>query len=249
MAYDGSAYVGFQSQKNGLAIQDVVEKALKTIFKEEIRIVMASRTDAKVHAKGQVFHFDNDKEIDPYRLKGAINSFLPKDMHILKVEKASKNFHSRYMVKDKTYEYLINLGEYDVFLNNYAYQCPYKLDLDLMKEGAKAYVGRHNFASFNTTPYTVKEDQHRTIYEFNLTKKGNLLTIKVRGDGFLRNMVRIMVGTLIDLGRGKKSLEDIKEMLENPCKSTRRYNITGSGLYLKKIRHYKSYREYLRHLG
>lgn len=237
IAYNGNNYVGFQSQPNGPTIQDNIEKALKEIFHEDIRIIMASRTDAKVHAYGQVFHFDNDKEMDPYRLKGALNSLTNKDIHVIKVEVVSKNFHARFNVKNKTYKYLINIGEYDVFLDGFAYQCHYKLDLDLMKKGAKLYLGTHDFSSFNTTPYEDKADQTRTITEFKITRKKDLLTITVTGDGFLKNMVRIMVGTLIDLGRGKKSLTDIENMLAVPNKKAVRYNITGSGLYLYKIRY------------
>ena len=237
LAYNGNNYVGFQSQKNGITIQDTIEKALKTIFNKDIRIVMASRTDAGVHAKGQVFHFDNEKKMDNYKLKGAINALVPKDIHIIKVEKVSEAFHARYSVKNKTYEYLINIGEYDVFLDGFAYQCFYKLDVNLMKKGAELFLGTHDFSSFNTTPYKDKADQSRTITEFKITKSKNVLKIRVTGDGFLRNMVRIMVGTLIDLGRGQKTLSDIKEMLNKPCKTTRRYNITGNGLYLIKIRY------------
>ena len=237
LAYDGNNYVGFQSQRNGLAIQDLIESALKVIFKEDIRIVMASRTDAKVHAYGQVFHFDSDKKKDPYKLKGSINALVPKDIHIIDIKYVSDDFHARYSVKEKTYEYLINIGEYDVFLNGYAYQCFYKLDIDLMKRGALLFLGTHDFSSFNTTPYSVKENQVRTISEFKIIKNKNILKIRVTGDGFLRNMVRIMVGTLIDLGRGQKNIEDIEKMLEKPSKNTKRYNITGSGLYLVKIKY------------
>lgn len=237
LAYDGNNYVGFQSQKNGLAIQDVIEKALKIIFKEDIRIVMASRTDAGVHAKGQVFHFDTNKKKDTYKLKGSINALIPKDIHIIEVKNVSDKFHARYSVKSKTYEYLINTGEYDVFLDGYAYQCFYKLDLELMKKASKIFLGTHDFSSFNTTPYKDKENQTRTISEFKIIKKKDLLVIRITGDGFLRNMVRIMVGTLIDLGRGQKSIDDIKKMLDTPSKNTKRYNITGNGLYLVKIKY------------
>ena len=235
LAYKGNNYVGFQSQINGLAIQDVLEAVLKTIFGNDIRLVMASRTDAGVHAKGQVFHFDSEKEMDVYRLKGSMNGLLPKDIHILNVEKVNEDFHARYSVKSKTYEYLINLGEYDVFLDGFAYQCFYKLDLDLMKKGAELYLGTHDFAGFNTTPYSVKENQTRTISDFSFHLKDELLVIRVTGDGFLKNMVRIMVGTLVDLGRGKKTLADIEMMLKKPDKSTRRNNIDACGLYLVSI--------------
>ena len=235
IAYDGADYAGFQSQINALAIQDIIENVLEKIFGKKIRIVMSSRTDAGVHAKGQVFHFDADKEKEDYKLKFSMNSLLPKDIHVIKVEKVSDKFHARYSVKKKTYEYLINIGEYDVFLNGYAYQCFYKLDVDLMKKGAEMFLGEHDFSSFNTSSLKEYPNQVRNITEFSITRKKDLLKIKVTSSGFLRNMVRIMVGTLIDLGRGLKTLDDIQDMLDHPNKTTRRYNADPNGLYLVKI--------------
>ncbi len=235
LAYDGKNYAGFQSQTNAVAIQDIVERAIERVFGEKIRIIMSSRTDAGVHALGQVFHFDSDKEKDEGKLKFSLNSLLPDDIHVTQVKQVSRDFHARYSVKKKTYEYLINIGEYDVFLKGRAYQCFYKLDVDLMKEGAKLFVGEHDFTSFNTSSLKEYPNQVRNITEFSITRKKDLLKIRVTSSGFLRNMVRIMVGTLIDLGRGKKSLEDVKNMLEYPNKSTRRYNADPNGLYLVKI--------------
>ena len=235
LAYDGKNYEGFQSQTNAVAIQDIVEKAIERVFGEKIRIVMSSRTDAGVHALGQVFHFDSDKEKEEGKLKFSLNSLLPDDIHVMEVKQVSRDFHARYSVKKKTYEYLINIGEYDVFLKGRAYQCFYKLDVDLMKEGAKLFLGEHDFTSFNTSSLKEYPNQVRNITEFSITRKKDLLKIKVTSSGFLRNMVRIMVGTLIDLGRGKKSLDDVKNMLENPSKTTRRYNADPNGLYLVKI--------------
>ncbi|MBQ5444325.1 MAG: tRNA pseudouridine(38-40) synthase TruA [Erysipelotrichaceae bacterium] len=235
LAYDGKNYAGFQSQTNAVAIQDIVEKAIERVFGEKIRIVMSSRTDAGVHALGQVFHFDSDKEKEEGKLKFSLNSLLPDDIHVMEVKQVSRDFHARYSVKKKTYEYLINIGEYDVFLKGRAYQCFYKLDVDLMKEGAKLFLGEHDFTSFNTSSLKEYPNQVRNITEFSITRKKDLLKIKVTSSGFLRNMVRIMVGTLIDLGRGKKSLDDVKNMLENPSKTTRRYNADPNGLYLVKI--------------
>ena len=235
LAYDGRNYAGFQSQKNATAIQDIVEGAIERVFSEKIRIIMSSRTDAGVHAYGQVFHFDTDKEKDEGKLKLSLNSLLPDDIHVVEVKKISRDFHARYSVKKKTYEYLINLGEYDVFLKGRAFQCFYKLDVDLMKEGAKLFLGEHDFSSFNTSSLKEYPNQVRNITEFSITRKKDILKIRVTSSGFLRNMVRIMVGTLIELGRGKKSLDDIKDMLEHPCKSTRRYNADPNGLYLVKI--------------
>ena len=237
VAYDGNKYVGFQSQKNGLAIQDVIEKALKMIFCKDVRIVMSSRTDAGVHALGQVFHFDDERIIPEEKLQYAINSSIPKDIYIKKIEYVDENFHARYSVKEKTYQYIINKGEYDVFLNGYAYQCHYKLDVDLMKQGAKLYLGTHDFGSFNTSSYKEYPNQVRTIKEFKIVEKKDLIYITVTGTGFLRNMVRIMVGTLLDLARGQKDISEVKHMVEVPSKNTRRYNIDPHGLYLKKIKY------------
>lgn len=235
VAYDGNHYAGFQSQINALTIQDVIEKVLNTIFGQKIRIVMSSRTDAGVHARGQVFHFDSEKIINEGKLKFSMNGLLPADIHILKIEKVSEDFHARYSVKKKTYEYLINIGEYDVFLNGYAYQCFYKLDIELMKKAAQLFIGTHDFTSFNTSSLKDYPNQIRTIYEFKIMQKKNLLIIRITSTGFLRNMVRIMVGTLIDLGRGQKSFEEVENMLNKPIRSTRRYNVDPHGLYLDKI--------------
>ena len=237
LAYDGNDYVGFQSQKNGLAIQDVIEKVIYKIFNEKTRIIMSSRTDSGVHAKYQVIHFDAKKEINPYRLKGFFNGLLPKNIHVNDVKIVSEDFHARFNVKSKTYEYLINNGEYDVFLNGYAYQCNYHLDIEKMKKCAKLFIGKHDFASFNTTPYNEKPDQVRTITQFDIIKKGSLIKIRVTGDGFLKNMVRIMVGCLVDVARGNKNIKEIKEMINKPSKNYKKYNINANGLYLVKIRY------------
>ncbi len=237
VAYDGNNYAGFQSQINALTIQDVIEEVLLKIFGKKIRIIMSSRTDAGVHAKGQVFHFDSVITKDLYKLKYSLNCLLPKDIHVIKVEEVSEKFHARFSVKTKTYEYIINTGEYDVFLDGYAYQCNYKLDIDLMKEGAKLFLGTHDFTSFNTSSLAEYPNQVRTISEFKIIQKKNLITIHVTSTGFLRNMVRIMVGTLIDLARGQKSLKEVENMLNHPSKTTRRYNADPHGLYLIKIRY------------
>ena len=237
MAYDGNNYAGFQSQINALAIQDVVEQALEKIFREKIRIIMSSRTDAGVHAKGQVFHFDSEVIKDLGKLKYSMNCLLPKDIHVIDVKKVTEKFHARFSVKTKTYEYIINTGEYDVFLDGYAYQCHYNLDIDLMKKGAELLLGTHDFTSFNTSSLKEYPNQVRTISQFDIKQRKNLIIIRVTSTGFLRNMVRIMVGTLIDLARGQKSLKEVKQMLDKPSKSTRRYNADPHGLYLIKIRY------------
>ena len=235
VAYDGNNYVGFQSQTNGVAIQDVIEAAIKKITNQELRIIMSSRTDSGVHAYGQVFHFDIEREYQVERLKYSLNSMLPEDIHIMKIEIVDESFHARFSVKSKKYEYLINTGEENVFLNHRAYQCRFKLDFDKMVEASKVFLGEHDFGSFNTSPYDLYPDQVRTIYSLELTKDKDVIKVEIVGSGFLRNMVRLIVGTLVEVGRGKRNKEEVIKMLEEPNKNQRRYNIDPNGLYLVEI--------------
>lgn len=234
-AYNGTNYVGFQRQINGLSIQEVIEERLKIILQKDIRIIMASRTDSGVHAYEQVFHFDLEDKLDEYKLKASLNGLLPKDIHILKVELVDESFHARFSVVKKTYEYHININEYDVFLKGLAYYCPYKLNYDLIDMALPFFIGYHDFGSFNTSPYDLYPDQCRTIYRLDYVIEDNLLIFTIEGSGFLRHMVRMIIGTLIDLARGKKTLEEVIDMLEHPNKSKHRFNIDPSGLYLKEI--------------
>ena len=235
VAYDGANYVGFQSQINGIAIQDVIEAKLEMIFSDKIKIVMSSRTDSGVHALGQVFHFDSPKTIDTYKLKGSLNSLLPKDIYIKEVKIVSEDFHSRFSTKKKKYRYVINLGERDVFLNKRVYDCFYKLDLDLFKKTAALFIGRHDFTSFNTSTFEEAQDQTRVIEDIKIISKDDLLIVEIVGEGFLRHMVRMLVGTMIDVARGQKSLRDVEKMLAEPSKDYHVYNVSPYGLYLVKI--------------
>lgn len=235
VAYDGANYVGFQSQINGIAIQDVIEAKLEMIFSDKIKIVMSSRTDSGVHALGQVFHFDNPKMIDTYKLKGSLNSLLPKDIYIKEVKIVSDDFHSRFSTKKKEYRYVINLGERDVFLNKRVYDCFYKLDLELFKKTAQLFIGRHDFTSFNTSTFEEVRDQTRVIEDIKIIAKDDLLIVEIVGEGFLRHMVRMLVGTMIDVARGQKSLKDVEKMLAEPSKDYHVYNVSPYGLYLVKI--------------
>lgn len=241
IAYDGFNYVGFQSQINGTAIQDVIEAKMAVILQEPVKIIMSSRTDAKVHAVGQVFHFDTEKKIDPYRFKGSLNALLPKDIFLKAVEAVGDEFHARYSVVAKKYRYLINVGEHDVFLNHRAYECYFKIDTDIFKEAAKLFLGFHDFSSFNTSTYDEAKDQCRTIFDIDIQNKGNLLIVDIVGDGFLRHMVRMLVGTMIDAARGQKSLDDIKRMLTHPDKKYHVYNISPEGLYLMEVYYSQTY--------
>ena len=246
ISYDGRNYVGFQSQINGIAIQDVIEAKLAVILQKPLKIVMSSRTDAKVHALGQVFHFDIDRQLDLYRFKGSLNSLLPDDIYLKSIEPVDDDFHARYSVKAKKYRYLINTGEHDVFLSGRVYDCYFKLDMAVFRKTAELFLGYHDFGSFNTSTYDEVKDQHRTIYAVDIKNKGDLIIVDIIGDGFLRHMVRMLVGTMIDTARGQKDIADVKRMLTHPDKRYHVYNISPEGLYLLEVYYSQTYPVWLK---
>lgn len=237
--YDGSNYVGFQSQKNGPTIQNEIESALSRFFVEEIKIVFASRTDAKVHAYDQVFHFTSKKDLECDKILYHTNKILPKDIKLKSIKEVDFSFHSQHNIHYKHYRYLISLNEFEVFRHNYSYVCFYKLDYELLVEVSKLFIGFHDFSSFNTTPYEIVSDQKKKIFDIKLKLEDNLITIDFYGNSFFRHMVRMMVGAMVDVARGKLSLKEIELMLSKPSKTKyQRHNITGSGLYLMEIKYF-----------
>lgn len=239
VAYVGSDYCGWQTQKNGNSVQEYIESALERIFDSPVRIMAAGRTDAGVSAWGQVFQFDSEKDIGERKLMGAINGFLPKNIHIRKVEKKDQLFHVRYCVKTKQYDYRINLGEYDVFTRDSAYQCPYPVDVRKMEEAAQYFIGTHDFTSFNSNSLKETPDQVRTIESITFHRDGDMLTISYRGRGFLRYMVRMMTAALLEVGRGRMEPENIKVLLEAKSKTVARRNAHPEGLTLKEITYFE----------
>ena len=238
VAYEGAAYCGWQRQKNGRSVQGVIEDALSHISNEGIRITGAGRTDAGVNARGQVFHFDTEMELSTAKWKGAINSRLPEDIRITDVILTDSLFHARYGVRRKQYDYRIHTGGYDVFTRNTAYQCPYAIDVERMKDAAEVFVGRHDFAAFCSNSFKETPDQVRTVEEIRFHEDGDLLTISYTGAGFLRYMVRMMTGALLECGRGRLDKEDIRRLLEGKSKDTMRWNAPACGLTLEKIEYF-----------
>ncbi|MBR2727222.1 MAG: tRNA pseudouridine(38-40) synthase TruA [Solobacterium sp.] len=239
VAYEGAAYCGWQRQKNGRSVQGVVEDALAGISNEGIRITGAGRTDAGVNAAGQVFHFDSRMELSAAKWRGAINSRLPEDIRIVSVEAVDDQFHARYGVRRKQYDYRIHTGGYDVFSRNTAYQCPYPIDVERMKDAAEVFIGRHDFAAFCSNSFAETPDQVRTVESIRFLEEGNLLTVSYTGAGFLRYMVRMMAGALLECGRGRLSKEEIRSLLEGKSKDTMRWNAPACGLTLVKIDYFR----------
>ena len=239
VAYVGANYEGWQSQKNKRTVQEKIEEAISVITQEKTSIVASGRTDAGVSARGQVFHFDTKREMPVRKWMYAINGKLPKDIHITEMEEAFETFHARYCVKMKQYDYRINLGPYDVFTKDTVYQCPYTLDVEKMKAASKYFIGEHDFTSFNATSLYEKQDQVRTVKDISFSMEGNILKITFLGKGFLRYMVRMMVGQLIEAGRGRIPPEEIRNILEKRSKTASLKNAPPQGLTLQKVSYFE----------
>ncbi|MFZ7104444.1 MAG: tRNA pseudouridine(38-40) synthase TruA [Peptococcaceae bacterium] len=235
--YDGTNYHGFQIQANqGIpTIQGKLESCLMRVLKEPIKIIGAGRTDAGVHAEGQTINFLTHSRIPLDKLPLAINTKLPVDIVIKSVEEVSPDFHAQYDAKGKYYVYRIyNNRIPSVFNRCYAYFVPYKIEPDLIARGCKLFVGTHNFKSFAASGTTVK-DFVRTIYGCEFKKQSELWEIHIQGSGFLYNMVRIIAGTLLELGKGKRTLLSITEALENEDRNMAGQTAPAHGLCLKSV--------------
>ena len=236
--YDGSKYNGYQKQPNERTIQGEIEEALKKINDgNEVSISASGRTDAGVHALNQRAHFDLGIDIECDKLKKAMNSLIPNDIYVKKVERVDSNFHARFNVRGKEYIYKINMGEYDPLEKDYVYQYNKRLDLVEMERAMKYLEGTHNFKSFTKTDET-KEDYVRTISQTNLirdVKNVNKVTLCFVGNGFLRYMVRNLVGTLIEIGEGKRKSEDILTILDAQDRKMAGKTANPEGLYLKDV--------------
>lgn len=237
-SYDGSKYKGYQKQPNGLTIQNKLEIALTSINDgETVSVVSSGRTDAGVHALNQKAHFDLNTKITPDNLKRALNSLLPDDIYVKDVCRVSDDFHARFDVKAKEYIYKINMGEFDPILKDYIYQYNKKLDVVEIERALKYLEGTHDFKSF-TAGDDVREDYVRTIIQTNLIrdlKNVNMITITFLGTGFMRYMVRNLVGTLIQVGEGKYKSTDIINILEARDRRKAGMCVDACGLYLKDV--------------
>lgn len=239
VSYKGRNYDGWQSQRSGRSVQETIEAAIGRIAGNRIVITAAGRTDAGVNAHGQVFHFDCDMNLSAYKWKGAINGFLPDDIRIMDVQETDERFHARYCVRMKQYDYRIQLNHYDVFSIDYAWQCPYELDIEKMKEASRCFVGTHDFTSFNSSSLSEYPDQVRTVKDIVFEQDGDLLKISFIGKGFLRYMVRMMTAQLIEAGRGRVTPEDIRRMLEEKSKTASGRNAEPQGLTLEHIDYFE----------
>ena len=214
VAYDGTHYSGWQTQPNGTTIQGVLNDTLSELLGEKIETIGASRTDAGVHALGNVAVFDTESRIPGEKFSYALNQRLPEDIRIQLSEEVEPDFHPRYCDSEKTYEYRILNRKFPVPTERlYSYFYHYKLDVDKMKEATSYLIGRHDFACFCGSGAQVKTTI-RTITSMDVWRDGDMVTIRVSGTGFLYNMVRIISGTLIEIGNGQYPPERMDKILK-----------------------------------
>ena len=235
LMYNGTDFSGWQIQKNATTVQEEVEKAFATILRQPVEMVGASRTDAGVHAMNYVAHSFFDTDIENERLMLGVNAVLPEGIRVKSIENCDEEFHSRYSAKSKTYIYRIDTSPYgDVFKKPYVWRFRYPLDYEEMQKCPKHFLGKHDFSAFMSKGGQAKTFE-RTIYECELTKKDEIITLKIRGDGFLYNMVRIIAGTILSAGRGYLKADDIPDIILS--KERKKAGITAppEGLMLYEI--------------
>lgn len=238
LKYDGTRYHGFQRQPHLLTVQGEIEKGLKKMTKgKPITIVGSGRTDAGVHALGQVISFNYPGNLPASKMLLAMNSLMPLDILFIDSKQVPADFNARYNTKSKIYCYHVALGRYtDPFLRLYAGHYQFKVDLDRIRIALKDIEGTHNFSSFEASGGVIR-NKVRTIYSATLdaSKYPKEISFEFHGDGFLYNMVRIMVATLLDIGAGRRELHDFKRLYEVKDRQQARLTAPASGLYLEKV--------------
>ncbi|MDD2447264.1 MAG: tRNA pseudouridine(38-40) synthase TruA [Tissierellia bacterium] len=233
--YEGTNYSGWQNQENAITIQQVIEKAIYDTSKEHTRLIGSGRTDKGVHALGLVANFFTNCTIPGEKFKFVLNNVLPVDITIIESEEVSLDFHARYSALKKRYVYKIyNDKKYRPLFRNYSYHYKHDLDIEKMKEASKYLLGTHDFCSFmgrKTNVYTTI----RTIYSIDIEKDDNFIIMTFEGDSFLKNMVRIIVGTLINAGNKKMQVEEMQEILDGKDRRLAGRTAPPQGLYLEKV--------------
>ena len=235
MAYDGTNYHGWQRQKNGITVQEVLEDVLQNIFGIATTVTGCSRTDAGVHARIYVCSFNAQTTIPADKIPFVLNTKLPDDIRAYKCELMRDGFNARFETVTKAYEYkIINAPFQNPLMRNFAWHYPIKLDIGKMQRAAKIIEGKHDFASFCAAGSIVKSTV-RNLTELTVTKDGDIITVRAAADGFLYNMVRIIVGTLVYVGCGKLSENDIAELIEKKDRRLSGITAPPQGLALVEV--------------
>ncbi|XQP55054.1 MAG: tRNA pseudouridine(38-40) synthase TruA [Mycoplasmoidaceae bacterium] len=237
LTYNGSNYHGWAKQPGQETIQGVLENTINKVFNQKVKVFAAGRTDAGVNALGQVIHFDLEIKVKPKQIMEALNKALPYDIRIIRIKKAAKDFNARFMAKNKTYVYSINTNNInDAVESNHIYQYNKPINISLLKRSNKVFLGKHNFLSFSTDERS-GESLQRQILAISIRKNKKLVKVTIKGTGFLRSQVRMMVGSMLALNEGKITLSKIKQLLNEPKKGQAVYKAPACGLCLLKVKY------------
>jgi tRNA pseudouridine38-40 synthase len=234
-AYDGTNFAGWQSQAGGRAVQDVIEARLQQIFGGPVRIHGSGRTDAGVHAKGQVFHFDAAWRHGPEKLLAAFRTGLPPQIQVSEVRAAVPDFHARFSAKGKRYVYRVHCGDPDPFTRPFCWPVHRTLDLVAMRAAAKVLQGRHDFRAFTAVNGPEREDTVRDLTRLDVTRRGREIRITGEAAGFLYKMMRSLAGVLVQAGEGKLSAADVRSILAAKTRTAAVPTAPASGLFLMKV--------------
>ena len=237
IAYDGTDYVGWQTQPNGIAVQEVIEQAILEVTGEQTALQGSGRTDSGVHAQAQVAHFDTGARMAADKFAIALNTHLPADIRVLSSEEVAPDFHARFSAKEKQYRYFVQTGPHaDVFARKYALHAYMPLDLELMNEAAALVVGTHDFSAFMSTGREV-ETAVRTVSLSKWEKQDKFLVYTVQGNGFLYNMVRILVGTMVGMGNGRIPKDSMDKALASLSRKDAGPTAPPHGLVLWRVKY------------
>ena len=236
--YDGKNFAGWQTQPGEESVQGEIERALKEITGEDIELIGSGRTDAGVHALGQVANFHTESNIPIEKFPYALNSKIRNSIVVKSAEEVDERFHARYNCKGKTYMYIINNNEFPSALNRFReFHMPNKLDVEKMKDALKYFEGTHDFKGFQSSGGNKRKTTVRTLTKCELTEEDGIIKIELSGDGFLYNMVRIICGTIVDIGLGKIQVCELQDIIESGDRTRAGKTLPPQGLYLKEVRY------------
>ncbi len=236
--YDGTNYLGWQVQPGGPTIQGMLEEKLLRLTGERIRLTGSGRTDSGVHALGQVAHFRTQSQMDIRTIQRALNSLLPPDIVIRKVEEADEGFHARKHSESKVYEYrILNRNLRSAFRRGYVWHIPQKLNLTEMKKATQSLIGEHDFSAFRTVGSPTRTAIRRVIRAQWKRGRDGLIRFEIEANGFLKQMVRSIVGTLVEIGRGKMNTADFRKILNSKDRSNAGPTAPAQGLFLKEVKY------------
>ncbi|NIK12965.1 tRNA pseudouridine(38-40) synthase TruA [Alkalibacillus almallahensis] len=236
IAYDGTHFAGYQVQTNERTVQLVIEQALKKMHRDDIRIYSSGRTDSGVHALDQVIHFNTPLTLECSAWQQALQTLLPSDVQVQRVEKVEEQFHARKSARGKVYRYVVlNQRHYDLFNRQYEWHVMKPIDVDLMRSAAEKIIGTHDFTPFSASKSNVTGDKTRTVHAIAIWEENGRIMFEVKGDGFLTHMVRIIVGTLVEIGLIKKTSNCIDEAFATLDRQKVGMTAPSHGLFLSQV--------------